>query len=75
MAHSLTRSPFWRLSTKKAGLVWTCCQAQLSMHDCFPRTTRGRLLLRQSEEKQDGQCERMDNPSHGGITLSSPQQT
>ncbi|KAH3697693.1 hypothetical protein DPMN_085199 [Dreissena polymorpha] len=55
----------------KAYLVLTCHQTRLSVQDCAPGNSRGRGLSRQSEEKLDGKCERVDVPSHGSTSHSS----
>ncbi|KAH3854095.1 hypothetical protein DPMN_096634 [Dreissena polymorpha] len=46
--------------TAKAGLVWTRRQARLSVQDCSAGHARVRSTSRPSEEKLDGQCERVD---------------
>ncbi|KAH3887728.1 hypothetical protein DPMN_011747 [Dreissena polymorpha] len=36
-----TKAPTGNGQTTKAGLVWTCHQAGLSVHDCYPGTLEG----------------------------------
>ncbi|KAH3824182.1 hypothetical protein DPMN_126013 [Dreissena polymorpha] len=59
------------LKTTEVGLVFTLHKAQLSVTDCVPGHTKGRLPSRLSEEKTDGQYERVHVSPHGSIVSAA----